>query len=82
MEVRAMSKRKGNVRSRKVWRIYLVEWSGWREFGINYTKADALREVKEYRKNFPHLKYVARGVWIATPLPYVAKGIAFYDLRD
>lgn len=81
-----MGKRKGNARSRKVWRIYLVEAHGvsvhWREFGINYTKADALREVKEYRKNFPSLKYVARGVWIASPLPYATKGIAFYDLRD
>lgn len=57
-------------RSTKVWRVYLVEDRFWREFGNDYAdKATAIRMRDTYAKNFPNLKYIARGVWIADDHP-------------
>ena len=45
-----------------IWRIYLVDWRCWREFGIDYyTREAADAAADRYRAAFPHLRYVVRG---------------------
>lgn len=45
-----------------IYRVYLVERPGWREFGIDYpTREGAESAANRYREHWPDRLYIVRG---------------------
>jgi hypothetical protein len=50
--------------TRTVWRIYCLADNVNREFGRDYTRAEAIRVAKEWRRMHPNFRYRVRKVEI------------------
>ena len=46
-----------------LWRIYTNDLPyGWREFGLDYSREEALRVARRWRKAWPRRKYLVKPV--------------------